>query len=108
MILFRPEHVEPILSGKKTETRRIWGKQRVAIGSIQQAKLGKDMLKKNTYFAKLKILDVHKERLADISIESARREGVDSLEAFQKKWIEINKEWIPYQEVYVIRFKVIT
>jgi hypothetical protein len=107
MILFRPEHVELILSGKKTETRRIWAKQRVTIGSIQQAKLGKDMLKKDAYFAKLKILDINKERLADISIESVHREGFDSLDVFQEKWIEINGEWNPHQEVYVIRFEVV-
>ena len=39
-------------------------------------------------------------------IESVHREGFDSYKAFQDKWIEINGEWNPNQEVYVIRFEV--
>ena len=107
MILFQPDHIYPILFGQKTETRRIWNKQRVKVGTIHQAKVGKDLFQKDTYFAKIRILDVHTEKLGWISIESAKREGYDSIEAYQAEWIKINKEWNPDQEVYVIRFELV-
>lgn len=39
MILFKPEHVEPIRKREKTQTRRR-GKCRWKVGSIRQAKWG--------------------------------------------------------------------
>jgi hypothetical protein len=42
-----------------------------------------------------------------ISIESAKREGYNSIEAYRAEWIKINKEWNPDQEVYVIRFELL-
>jgi hypothetical protein len=109
MLLFQPEHVQPILDGTKTETRRDWGERsRVLVGSIQQCKLGKDMYKKDSFFAKIRILDVHQERLGIISLDSCQREGYDSVEAFKAVWTKINKTWNPDLSVYVVRFEVAT
>ena len=68
MLLFKPEHALLILSGTKTQTRRIWKKPRAKVGSIHLAKL---KMLSTDFFAKLEILDVHLERLGDISEEEA-------------------------------------
>jgi hypothetical protein len=72
MLLFKPEHVPLILEKTKTETRRIWKKRRCKVGSIHKAKT--QMLSKE-YFAKLKILDCHKEEFRCITEEGAKAEG---------------------------------
>lgn len=40
MLLFRPEHVPMILSGRKWQTRRLWPTPRVKVGSIQKCYSG--------------------------------------------------------------------
>ncbi len=40
MLLFRPEHVPMILSGQKTQTRRLWARPRVREGSIHKCYSG--------------------------------------------------------------------
>lgn len=103
MLLFKPEHAGAILSGLKTQTRRIWKKRKAKPGSTHRAKvkmLGKD------YFALLRIGEVYQERLGDITEEDAGREGGYTVESFKKKWIEINGSWNPEQLVWVVNFKV--
>src|SRR5690606_38575844 len=74
VILFKPEQVEPILVGRKTQTRRTWKRPRVKVGSVHQAK--------TTYhdkpFARIKITGLRRQRLGDISTEDVHREGYDS------------------------------
>jgi len=50
MMLFRPEHVKPILNGTKTQTRRTWKRPHVRVGGVYKAKT--QMLSKR-YFARL-------------------------------------------------------
>jgi hypothetical protein len=57
----------------------------VLVGSIQQCKLGKDMYKKDSFFAKIRILDVHQERLGDISLDSCEREGYKLFGSLQSR-----------------------
>ena len=110
MILFRPEHVEPILAGRKTQTRRIWKRSRCKVGSIHLAKT--KMLSKD-YFARLKILAVYQEDLGDISEEDARAEGYDDSIEYLDAFFRINRiaeqdqaNWciVP---VHVVRFEVV-
>jgi hypothetical protein len=75
MILFKEEHVAPILAGTKTQTRRIWKKPRAKIGAIHLAKT--KMISKE-FFAKLEILEVYQERLLSISDEDAKAEGYEN------------------------------
>ena len=103
MILFKPEHVGLILRGEKTQTRRIWKRQRVKIGSVQKAKL---KMLSTEYFALLKITGVRQERLGDISEADAGAEGRYTLESYRQKWIEINGSWNPDQRVYVVDFRL--
>lgn len=70
MILLKPEHVGPILSGQKTRTRRT-GKKRWRIGSVHQCRLHY----RAEPFARVKITGVRREKLGDISEVDAKKEG---------------------------------
>jgi hypothetical protein len=87
MLLFKPEHVQPILDGIKTQTRRDWKTKRVNVGSVQKAKT--QMLSK-VFFAKLHIKRVWQEHLLDISEEDAKAEGGYTRETYIAKFHEIN------------------
>jgi hypothetical protein len=111
MLLFKPDHVRPILEGRKVETRRIWKAWRCNIGSHH---LAKTKMLSTEYFATLVIIDRWKECLGDITDGSAWREGYDSREDYLKKFAEINAKTIkklgcPMDEivVHVLEFGVI-
>ena len=104
MLLFKPEHVGPILAGTKTQTRRIWKKHRAKVGSIH---LAKTKMLSREYFAPLEILDVYQERLGDISEEDARAEGYAGAAAYLEAFRKINcLENLPDIMVYVVKFRV--
>ena len=102
-LLFKPEHVEPILRDEKTQTRRAWKKCRVKVGNIQKAKL---KLFSKDYFALLKIVGVRQEKLGNISEIDAKAEGGYTPETYRQKWTEINGDWNPDQVVYVVDFQL--
>ena len=111
MILFKPEHIEPILAGKKTETRRMWVHWRANVRSKHLAKT--KMLSKE-YFARLYIIDRWEEKLGDISEEDAKAEGYSSREEYLAKFAEINakrikKLGLPIENirVKVVKFMVL-
>lgn len=104
MMLFKPEHVHLILEGKKVQTRRKWKTQRAKIGTIHQAK--------TTLFSKpfafLAITDVYQEKLKDMPIEDAPKEGYQTRYDFKLKWIEINGSWDAYETVWVVNFHLVS
>jgi len=88
MLLFKKEHVKPILNGNKTQTRRIWKKPRAKIGSIHMAKT---QMLSTEYFAKLKITQVKTEKIGDISEADSIKEGYKNKEDYLMKFFQINK-----------------
>ena len=110
MLLFKPEHVEPILCGEKTQTRRLWRRRRCKPGTIHQAKT---RLFGGEPFAKLLIRRVHQELLEDITPEDAHREGYENRLAYLGAFIRINKlADRPIREilalpVWVVEFQVV-
>jgi len=102
MLLFKKEHLEPIYSGLKTQTRRLWKKQRVKVGAIHQIKL-KLFDKKN--YGRVIITDVKKEKLLDITEEDAKSEGGYNRKTYLEKWFEITPSSPPNPEVFVVNFK---
>lgn len=103
-MLFKPEHVGLILSGRKTQTRRVWKKSRARVGAVHKAKTA---LFSPDHFALIRITGLRRERLGDITLEDVRREGYDTLEEFKEVWVRINKTWDPELEVYVVSFELV-
>ena len=104
MLLFKPFHIDPILSGLKTETRRMWKKPRANVGAIHRCQT--QMFTKD-YFAQVKILKVYQERLGDIKRSDYRDEGGCTKETFIKAWTGINGNYDPDLVVYVIKFELV-
>ena len=109
MLLFKPEHIKLILTGEKSETRRL-GRRRWIVGHIHKAKT--KMISKE-YFAKLRILSVHQEPLLNISEEGATAEGYLSRKEYLEAFYRIN-HLSPHRVLYnsgdilvhVVRFEV--
>lgn len=103
-MLFQHEHVEPILCGTKTQTRRVWKKCRAKVGAVHKAKL---VMLSRDYFALIRITGVRQERLGGISEADAKAEGGYTIEGYKREWIRINGTWDPDQLVYVVDFVVV-
>jgi len=103
-MLFKPKHKEMILAGSKTVTRRVWKRPMVKIGGIYKAKL--KMLSKD-FFAKIKVTNLFKQRLGNITFEECKKEGYDSKPKFIDTWAKINGSWREDLIVYVIEFEVV-
>lgn len=86
MILFKPEHVAPILASTKTQTRRM-GKKRWNVGAVHQAKT---RLFGVEPFAHLRILEVRYEMLGFTSEADARAEGYATVSEFVGAFLRIN------------------
>ncbi|WP_292409313.1 MULTISPECIES: hypothetical protein [unclassified Methanoculleus] len=55
MLLFKPYHVEAVILGRKTQTRRNWKKPRVKIGSRH---LAKTVMLSPVWFARVELLNI--------------------------------------------------
>ncbi len=103
-MLFKPEHKDMILAGRKIATRRVWKKPRVKVGGIYKSKL--QMLSKD-YFAKIKVIKLFKQRLGDMTQRDCEKEGYYEMGEFRNIWIKINGGWNPDLLVDVIEFEVV-
>jgi len=103
-MLFKLEHKQMILDGKKTATRRIWKRPMVKVDGIYKCKL--KMLSKD-YFAKIKITKLYKQKLGDMKQSDFKKEGYPNSNDFITIWAKINKTWDYGLEVDVIEFTLI-
>ncbi len=103
MILFHPEHVQPILDDLKIKTRRL-GERRWNVNSIHKAKTA--MISKD-YFALLRILTLHREPLGAMTEKDAWDEGGYTLSGYKKEWEKINGQgsWDPALVIWVVQFE---
>lgn len=102
MILFKREHVAPILAGTKTQTRRTWARCRVKAGSVHMLKTG---FGKDDSFAHVRIKDARQEPLGDITEADAKAEGYPSIAAYIEAFERIYRTtWDPALVVWVVDF----
>lgn len=87
-LLFKPHHVPLILSGRKTQTRRLWKKNRVKVGGEYWAST--KLFDKSARFARLRVKRVWREYVNAISVEDAYAEGYDSQLEFWHAFQSIN------------------
>ncbi len=104
MILFKHQHIFPILTGLKTQTRRTWKKPRVKVGSIQKAKT--EMISKH-FFARLRVLAVYTQKLGDMTEQDAYEEGGYTLRGYKEVFQRINRFWDDNIVVFVVKFEVL-
>jgi len=95
---FTDDNLDLILQGKKTQTRRMWTKPQCQVGKIYFAQ------SKRRRGIPIKITDMYRQRLGDISQEEIRKEGFNTLEEFQQVWNNIYGEWNDDITVWVIEF----
>lgn len=104
MILFKAEHIPMIHNGTKTETRRMWKNQRAKVGSLHKIK---KWMFQESHHGLIRILDVRKEKLLDITEEGAKAEGGYTIESYIKKWFEINPKSSLNPKLFVIKFEYV-
>jgi hypothetical protein len=99
MALFKRRLIPMVLSGVKTQTRRIH-KRRWIIGHTYKIK--------DQYCSKglgtIKITRAFKQRLGDISEQDAQKEGFKNRTEFIDAWNTINGSWNPDTIVTVYEF----
>ena len=89
-MLFRPEHVEPILAGRKTQTRRRWKWPRVKVGGTYWAQTR--LFEPESRFARVRVLRIWRVYdLRETTQAEAQAEGYDSCAAFLEAFRRINK-----------------
>lgn len=102
---FKKHHVDKILAGEKTQTRRSAKLQatRYKVGR----KCGIRWSRKEGVKHFILITGKRLERLGDITPEDARKEGGYTLEEFRREWEKINRRpWDPRKLVWVYDFKL--
>jgi len=101
-LVFRREHVEAILEGRNTQTRR---------RHVHLLKAGKVYdVNRDWYHGtghRILVTRVYRQRLGDITPEEARAEGGYSVEEFREAWRRIYGGWDPDEEVVVYEFKLL-
>jgi hypothetical protein len=101
MLLFKPQHVPLILSGRKTMTMRQWERSRVKVGSIHQCRT---QLFKGEPFAHVCIVSVYRQRLGEMTADQYKKEGGYARESYIKVWKEINGSYDPNELACAVEF----
>lgn len=103
-MMFKSYLIPKLKDGSKTETRRVWKRINVKVGSAYPVMRDyRHKYREEDGF--VEILEIRKQKLREMTEEDAKREGSPSLESFIEMWRDISSNWDPEQEVDVIRFK---
>ena len=100
-LIFKKKHIEQILEGTKTQTRRRH-RRPLKAGRIYDVK--RDWYHSTGH--KILITNVYRQRLGDLTPEEALKEGGYTVDEFIEKWKEINGSWEPDEVVWVYEFKI--
>lgn len=105
-MLFQEEHIDQIRDGEKTETRRLWDSPQVTEGGIYIAatELFTPHTEANCY---VRVTEVQTEPLGELDAAAADAEGGYTVPEFRDVWRDINGEWDPDVEVYVVAFEYV-
>jgi hypothetical protein len=99
-MIFAHDELKAILSGRKTSTRRQWKKCR-----FEQGKSYAIHLAQRPASHWITILNPpRQERLGDLSIQDAKREGFRSRQEFQDHWKAKHRAYNPDEIVFVLDF----
>jgi len=101
-MLFKQRHVELILNGTKTQTRRLREKRPAVPGSTHWASTN---YSKGGRFAQLLIKRVWQEQVRYIIQRDAQAEGFADSDEFMEHWKEVYGD--PREVVWCIEFEVI-
>jgi hypothetical protein len=101
-MLFKADLLAKILSGQKTQTRRLGPKQ-YRVGSIQP--ISSSYTKPAGY---IKITKKYRQPLCCISESEAKKEGFNSTDEFREAWKQINGNYNPDQVVTFYEFLLVT
>ena len=99
-LIFKKHYINKIVGGGKIATRRV---SRPMVKPDGIYRLRTDFFE---YLPdRIRVLRIYTQRLGDIPLEDALREGVASLEEFRREWTEIYKPWDDDQTVWVVEFE---
>lgn len=102
-MLFRPDLIEKILQGRKTQTRRTWARWRVRVGGVYP--VARHMFQpKDDAPCWLLVTERREEPPAAITDQDAVAEGFDGREQFLARWREMHGETGLDESVKVITF----
>ena len=101
-LIFKKEHIDLVLKGIKTQTRR---RHQYPLKAEKIYDIKKDWYHKTGH--KILITKVYRQRLGDITPEEAMKEGGYTVREFIEVWIRINGSWDPDEVVWIYEFKVI-
>lgn len=105
-MIFKPELVEKILAGEKTETRRVVKPGETECRYVPARDYALQPGRRRRVVGRIAITNVHRERLGEITHEGALREGFPTVRAFLDYWRRLHGRVDPEQEVWVIGFEL--
>lgn len=105
-MIFKPELVEKILAGEKTETRRLEKLGQTQCRYVSGRDYALQPGRTRRAVGRIAITDVRRERLGEITHEGALREGFPTVREFLAYWRQPHGAEDPEQEVWMIRFKL--
>lgn len=102
-LTFKRPFLSLILTGKKTQTRRLNGRK-LQEGHIYAVMDDWTEGPK----AYVRIIRKFQQRLGDITPEEIRKEGFNTLEEFKTAWIRCYGSWNPETQVTVYEFEIVS